>query len=73
MTIRRRVEVGEVAGPKILMAGDIFPQNGHPVYLPPEMQLPEASSPEQAQQTAQQYMKAGFDGIKLFTGAYSGL
>lgn len=72
MTIRRRVEAGEVSGPKILMAGDIFPQNGHPVYLPPEMQLPEAASPEQAQQMAQQYMRTGFDGIKLFTGAYMG-
>jgi imidazolonepropionase-like amidohydrolase len=72
MTIRRRVEAGEVSGPKILMAGDIFPKNGHPVYLPPEMQLPEAASPEQAQQMAQQYMKAGFDGIKLFTGAFMG-
>jgi tagatose-1,6-bisphosphate aldolase non-catalytic subunit AgaZ/GatZ len=36
------------------------------------MQLPEAASPEQAQQMAQQYMKAGFDGIKLFTGAFMG-
>src|ERR1017187_3846078 len=71
-TIRQRVESGEVRGPRILMAGDIFPQNGHPVYLPPEMQLPEAASPEQAQQMAQQYMRTGFDGIKLFTGAYMG-
>ena len=43
--IRRRVESGEVPGPQILMAGDIFPKNGHPVYLPPEMQLPEAATP----------------------------
>jgi imidazolonepropionase-like amidohydrolase len=71
-TIRRRVEAGEVSGPKILMAGDIFPKNGHPVYLPPEMQLPEAASPEEAQQMAQQYLKMGFDGIKLFTGAFMG-
>jgi imidazolonepropionase-like amidohydrolase len=71
-TIRRRVEAGEVSGPKILMAGDIFPKNGHPVYLPPEMQLPEAASPEEAQQMAQRYLKTGFDGIKLFTGAYMG-
>jgi hypothetical protein len=72
LTIRRRVEAGEISGPKILMAGDIFPKNGHPVYLPPEMQLPEAASPEEAQQMAQQYMKMGFDGIKLFTGAFMG-
>jgi len=72
MAIRRRVEAGEVSGPKILMAGDIFPKNGHPVYLPPEMQLPEAASPGEAQRMAQQYMKMGLDGIKLFTGAFMG-
>jgi imidazolonepropionase-like amidohydrolase len=72
MTIRRRVEAGEVSGPRIQMAGDIFPKNGHPVYLPPEMQLPEAATPEEAQQMAQQYIKMGLDGIKLFTGAFMG-
>jgi len=72
LAIRRRVEAGEVPGPKILMAGDIFPKNGHPVYLPAEMQLPEAATPEEAEQMAQQYMKMGLDGIKLFTGAYMG-
>jgi hypothetical protein len=35
------------------MAGDIFPKNGHPVYLPAEMQLPEAGSPVEAEQMAQ--------------------
>jgi imidazolonepropionase-like amidohydrolase len=72
MTIRRRIESGEVPGAKILMAGDIFPKNGHPVYLPAEMQLPEAATPQQAEQMAQDYMKMGFDGIKLFTGAFMG-
>src|SRR3984885_6144952 len=41
LALRRRVEAGEVAGPQILMAGDIFPKGGHPVYLPAAMQLPE--------------------------------
>jgi imidazolonepropionase-like amidohydrolase len=70
--IRRRVESGEVPGPQILMAGDIFPKNGHPVYLPAEMQLPEAATPQEAEQMTQQYMKMGFDGLKLFTGSYMG-
>jgi len=73
MSIRRRVESGELAGPKILMAGDIFPKNGHPVYLPAEMQLPEAATPQEAEQMAQQYMKMGLDGVKLFTGAFMGV
>jgi imidazolonepropionase-like amidohydrolase len=54
------------------MAGNIFPKNGHPVYLPPEMQLPEAATPQEAEQMAQQYMRMGLDGVKLFTGAYMG-
>jgi imidazolonepropionase-like amidohydrolase len=70
--LRQRIKSGEVPGPQILMAGDIFPQNGHPVYLPAEMQLPEAASPQQAEQMAQQYMKMGLDGMKLFTGAFMG-
>lgn len=72
LALRRRIESGEIRGPQILMAGDIFPQNGHPVYLPAEMQLPEAASPQQAEQMARQYMKMGLDGMKLFTGAFMG-
>jgi imidazolonepropionase-like amidohydrolase len=70
--LRKRIDAGEIAGPQVLMAGDIFPLNGHPVYLPPEMKLPEASSPQQAGEMATQYMKMGLDGIKLFTGAFMG-
>jgi imidazolonepropionase-like amidohydrolase len=72
LALRRRVEAGEVPGAQILMAGDIFPKNGHPVYLPPEMQLPEAATPQEAEQMAQGYMKMGLDGVKLFTGAFMG-
>jgi imidazolonepropionase-like amidohydrolase len=72
LALRRRVEAGEVAGPQILMAGDIFPKGGHPVYLPAEMQLPEAASAQQAEAMARQYLTTGLDGIKLFTGAFMG-
>jgi imidazolonepropionase-like amidohydrolase len=72
LALRRRIEADEVLGPKILMAGDIFPKNGHPVYLPAEMQLPEAATRQEAEEMAQQYMKMGLEGIKLFTGAYMG-
>ena len=70
--IRRRVESGEVPGPKILMAGDIFPKNGHPVYLPPELILPEAATPQVAAEMEQGYIQMGLDGLKLFTGSYMG-
>jgi imidazolonepropionase-like amidohydrolase len=72
LAIRHRVESGEVPGPRILMAGDIFPKNGHPVYLPAELQLPEAATPAEAEQMAHNYLDMGLDGIKLFTGAFMG-
>jgi imidazolonepropionase-like amidohydrolase len=72
LPLRRRVESGEVAGPRMLLAGDIFPKNGHPVYLPPEMQLPEAATPDEAAQMARDDLKMGLDGMKLFTGAFMG-
>lgn len=72
LALRRRVETNEVPGPRILMAGTIFPKNGHPVYLPPEMRLPEAATPQEAEKMAQQYLQLGLDGIKLFTGAFMG-
>ena len=72
LAIRKRVESGEIPGARILMAGDIFPKSGHPVYLPPEMQLIEAATPEEAKQEALDYQRIGLDGIKLFTGSYMG-
>jgi imidazolonepropionase-like amidohydrolase len=72
LALRRRVESGEVPGPRIFLAGDIFPKNGHPVYLPPEMQLPEAATAEEAAKMARDDLKMGLDAMKLFTGAYMG-
>jgi imidazolonepropionase-like amidohydrolase len=72
LALRHRIEAGEIPGPQILMAGDIFPKGGHPVYLPAEMQLPEAASAQQAEEMARQYLKMGLDGIKLFTGSFMG-
>ncbi len=72
LALRQRIESGEIAGPQILMAGDIFPKGGHPVYLPAEMKLPEAATPQQATEMAKQYLEMGLDGIKLFTGAFMG-
>ena len=72
LPLRRRIAAGEVAGPNIFLAGDIFPKGGHPVYLPAEMQLPEAATSDEAAQMARNYLDMGMDGIKLFTGAYMG-
>jgi len=70
--LRRRVKADEIPGPNIFLAGSIFPRDGHPAYLPPEIQLPEAATPEQAAEMARKYMQIGLDGIKLFTGSYKG-
>ena len=70
--MRQRINAGEVPGPNILFAGSIFPKDGHPIYLPAEMQLPEAATPERAAQLARTYAQMGLDGVKLFTGSYKG-
>ena len=72
LPLRRRVNSGEVLGPTILLAGNMFPKDGHPAYLPSDAQLPMVATPEQAEQLARRYMQMGMDGIKLFTGAYKG-
>jgi imidazolonepropionase-like amidohydrolase len=72
LALRRRIAAAEVAGPNILLAGAIFPKDGHPAYLPAEMQLPEASTPDEATQLARTYMNLNLDGVKLFTGVYKG-
>ena len=59
LPLRRRVNAGEVPGPTIFLAGSIFPKDGHPAYLPAEMQLPMAATPEQAAQLARTYMQLG--------------
>jgi imidazolonepropionase-like amidohydrolase len=72
LALRRRVNAGEVPGPNIRLAGNIYPRGGHPVYLPAELQLPEAGTPDEAAQIARNNLGIGLDGIKLFTGAFMG-
>lgn len=72
LALRSRVDSGEIPGPQIFLAGDIFPKGGHPAYLPAAIQLPEAASSEEATKMAHNYLNMGLDGIKLFTGAFMG-
>jgi imidazolonepropionase-like amidohydrolase len=72
LPLRRRVEAGDVLGPRIYSTGDVFPKGGHPIYLPPEMQLPEAATAEAAIGFARNFLGLGLDGMKLFTGSYMG-
>ncbi len=72
LPLRRRVNSGEVRGPNILFAGNMFPKGGHPVYIPREVPLPEVATPEEAADLARNFLGMGLDGIKLFTGAFMG-
>ena len=72
LPLRRRVNSGEVPGPNILFAGNMFPKGGHPVYIPREVPLPEVSTPEESAKLSRDYLAMGLDGIKLFTGAFMG-
>ncbi len=77
LALRKRVESGEIAGPKIYTtAGAIYPENGIPVYIPEDIAQHlkpfEAATPADAARLAQQSLAMGGDGIKLFTGAIMG-
>src|SRR5262249_55378799 len=72
LALRRRVDSGEVSGPKIFLTGSLFPKGGHPVYLPSEWKLPEAATPDEAAQMARNQLTMSLDGMKLFAGAFMG-
>jgi len=72
LPLRRRVNSGEVPGPSIRVAGNMFPKGGHPVYVPREVPLPEVATPDEAARQARYFLEIGDDGIKLFTGAFMG-
>lgn len=77
LALRKRVESGEVAGPKIYTtAGAIYPENGIPVYIPRDIARRitrfEAATPGDANRLAKEELALGGDGIKLFTGAVMG-
>lgn len=70
--LRKRIEAGEVSGPRVLTAGfPLFPENGVPFYVVeslPEMVplLPTPATPEEAVQVVQRDIARGADLIKLF-------
>ncbi len=75
--LRRRIEAGEVAGPRILTAGEgLYPPDGIPYYLKGEIPdeilalLPQPSTPAEATAIARQHSEDGSDVLKLFTGSW---
>lgn len=77
IALRRRVDAGDIAGPRIYTtAGMIYAENGIPIYIPEEIRKQltpfEAATPSDAARLAKQSLATGGDGIKLFTGAIMG-
>jgi len=76
VALRRRVESGEVGGPKIYTAGfGLYPPHGIPFYLDdlPETvraMLPQPATPAAAVEAVQHNEEHGTDIVKLFTGSY---
>lgn len=73
VALRKRIESGEVAGPRILTAGlPIYPENGVPYYVidsvPPELVklLAQPATPEEAERIVDENINQGADIIKVF-------
>jgi len=73
--IRRRIESGEVKGPRILTVGEPFwVKGGTPIYVKGFLEanhisIPEVESNAQAVERVRQQIHDGSDGIKIFAGS----
>lgn len=75
--LRRRVETGEILGPKIYTAGAAqYPLGGIPYYLKDTLPrwllhfLPQPRTPQEAARVERRNLADGADVLKLFTGSY---
>jgi imidazolonepropionase-like amidohydrolase len=76
ISLRRRIESGELLGPAIYTAASsIFPPGGIPYYLRNALpsfvlwMLPQPAGPEAAARTVERNVSSGADLTKLFTGS----
>jgi imidazolonepropionase-like amidohydrolase len=73
--IRRRIESGEVKGPRILTVGEPFwVKGGTPIYVrgfleANHINIPEVESTTQATERVRQQIRDGADGIKIFANS----
>jgi imidazolonepropionase-like amidohydrolase len=77
ISLRRRIETGEVAGPRIYTAGSgQYPPNGIPYYLKNSLPaymlwfMPQPATPEEAARVEERNIARGADILKLFTGSW---
>ena len=73
--IRRRIESGEVNGPRILTVGEPFwTKGGTPIYVKGFLEanhisIPDVESQAQGIERVRQQIRDGADGIKIFAGS----
>jgi imidazolonepropionase-like amidohydrolase len=76
LTLRRRIESGELRGPHILTTGEpiwtIEPVYVRDFLLNNHIQIPNTETPDQAIALVRDHVEKGANGIKLFTGSYQG-
>jgi imidazolonepropionase-like amidohydrolase len=78
LALRRRINSGEIKGPKILTVGDpFFPKDGTPIYVRDFLKSQggpseEVATPTEAAARAARQLKRGTDGVKVFAGAIVG-
>lgn len=77
VSLRRRIESGDLDGPFIYTAGSaIYPENGIPYYLrdsipkPLQLLMPQPATPQAAVSDVRRNILMGADVLKLFTGTY---
>jgi len=77
LSLRRRIESGELLGPAIYTSGSaLYPPQGIPYYLRESMPafllwlMPQPATPEEARRVVEQNIQRGADLLKLFTGSY---
>jgi imidazolonepropionase-like amidohydrolase len=74
-TIRQRIKIGEVKGPRILTVGEPFwMKGGTPIYVKAfleanHLNMPEVDSADQAEKRVRQQIRDGADGIKIFANS----
>jgi imidazolonepropionase-like amidohydrolase len=73
LTIRKRIERGEVVGPSIMTTCEGFaPKGGSPFYILPN-RLPEIGSPAEAEKMVNERLDAGADAVQLFSGSWASM
>jgi imidazolonepropionase-like amidohydrolase len=77
LSLRRRIESGELLGPRIYPAGSAqYPPHGIPFYLRETLPgyalhfMPQPATPAEAARTEERNIARGADVLKLFTGSY---